>query len=109
MRDLNDATHVRLPPYYVEWFKLRYPNMPLPDGKVQLVIRLFNVCQGSVDAGMKWNQLLNKVMGKLGIHRSMRDLAVYSRKIDGAMGILNVSTDDILVYTDSPIIRTKVE
>ena len=39
----------------------------------------------------------------------MRDLAVYSRKVDDVMVILNVSTDDVLVCTDSTLVRTKIE
>ena len=53
------------------------------------------MCQGNVDAGREWNKLLTKVLGQLGINRSMRDLAVYSRKADGCMVILNASTDNM--------------
>ena len=61
-------------------------------GYWKLIIRLFNVCQGNVDAGRKWNKLLTKVLAKLDIHHSMRDLAIYARKVDGCIVILNVST-----------------
>ena len=76
MRNLDDKIYMKLPPYYLEWFELRHPNIPLPQTKEKLILRLFNVCQGSVDVGMQWNALFNKVISKLGIHRSMRDLAV---------------------------------
>ena len=39
----------------------------------------------------------------------MQDLAVYVQKIDGWMIILNVSTNNILVCTYSPMVWTKIE
>lgn len=109
MRDLDDEIFMYLPPHYRQWFKLRYPNISLPETAEKLIIRLFNVCQGNIDAGLQWNRLLTKILAQLNIHRSMRDLAVYVGKLDGCMVILNVSTDDILVCTDSPMVRTKIE
>ena len=53
--------------------------------------------------------LFTKLIIQLGIHRSMHDLAVYSRKVDGIMVTLNLSTYDVLVCTDSPLVRTKIE
>ena len=62
-----------------------------------------------MDAGRQWNILFTKVISQLGIHRSMRDLAVYSRKVGGVIFMLNASTDDVLLCTDSPMVRTKIE
>ena len=70
---------------------------------------MFNVCQGSVDAGRQWNMIFTKLINQLDIHRSMHDLSVYLRKVDGIMVTLNLSTDDVLVCTDSPLVRTKIE
>ena len=109
MRYMDDKTCMNLPLYYKEWFALHYPNIPLPHAKEKLIVRLFNVFQGSACAGRQRNLLFTKVINQLGIHRSMRNLAVYSRKVDGVMVIINVSTDDVLVCTDSPLVRTKIE
>ena len=73
MRDENDRICMSLPPHYLEWFKLRFPNIPLPDTKEKLIIRLFNVCQGSADAGKRWNNLFNKIMSKLGLQRTIAE------------------------------------
>ena len=59
--------------------------------------------------GRAWNMLFTKVMNQLCIHRSMGYLSVCSRKVEGVMVMLNVSTDDVLVCTDSPLVRTKIE
>ena len=107
MRDKYDKIHMVLPPHYKECFKLRHPNIKLTDGKVNLIIQLFNVFQGSADSRKKCNNLPNKVLGKLDITRSSRDLAEHARRVNGALVILNVSTDNTLASTDSHIIRTK--
>lgn len=109
IRSLDDKTHMTLPPYYKEWFRLRHPHIKLPKVLGKLVICLFNACQGNIDAGREWNKLLTKALGALNMHRPMRDLAAYCRKVDGCMAIINVSTDDLLVCADSPMIRTKIE
>ena len=109
MRDRDDKMHINLPPYYKEWFTLRHPNTPVPQAKGKIIVHLFNVYQGSVDADRQWNLLFTKVINQLGIYRSMRDLAVCSRKVDIVMVILNVSTDDVLVCTDFLVVRTKIE
>ena len=51
---------------------------------------------------------LTEFFGKLGFRRSMWDLLVRARKVDGALVILNVSIDNVLVRTNSHILRTKV-
>ena len=47
------------------------------------------------------------MLGKLDVTRSSRDLSVHARRVNGALVILNVSTDNTLASTDSHIIRTK--
>ena len=97
-----------LPPYHKEWFKLSHPNIKILDGKEKLIVQTFNVFQGSADVGKKWNDLFNKVLEKLDITRSSSVLAMCVCRINGAIVILNVSTDDALACTDSPIMRTKI-
>ena len=54
------------------------------------------------------DNLINKVSRKLDITSPSRDLTTHARRINGTMFILNVSTDDDLACTDSPIMRTKI-
>ena len=97
-----------LPPYCLEWFNLKYPKTGVNLEKGHLVVQLLNVCQGSIDTGPLWNQRFERVLGKLGFHRSMQDLEVHARKVDGELVTLNSSSDDLLLCTKSPIIRSKV-
>ena len=97
-----------LPPCCKEWIKLIHPNIALTENKEKLIIQLFNACQGSVDAGQKLNKLFDKVLGKMSITRSLTDFVVHDRRIDGDLLMLNVSIDDVLVYTASPIMQSKV-
>ena len=97
IRDINDEVFMSLPPSCKKWFKLCHPNIKLPENKEKLIMQLLNVCQGSVDAGQKWNELFDKALGKMNITRSSRDLVVRTRRIDGDLATLNVSTDDVLI------------
>lgn len=107
MRGPTDPVYMSLPPYCRQWFENRHPNIKLPDSK-SLVVQLFNVCQGGVDAGKLWNEYIDRVLSQLNIHRSMRYLAIYARIIDNELIMLNVSTDDILVCTKSTAVRSKL-
>ena len=51
MRSPDTPVHMHTPPWCREWFKNRNPNTPLSDAEL-LVVQLFNVCQGGIDAGM---------------------------------------------------------
>ena len=97
-----------LRPYYLELFYFTYPNTKVTLYKGVLVVQLFNVCQGSTDTGRLWNQHFDRVLGKLGLHRSMRDLVVCDRKVYEKLAILNMSTDDVLVRTKSHSVTSKV-
>ena len=72
-----------------------------------LVVQLFNMRQGGVDAGMMCNDYFDRVLSTLDVHRSMRDLAVCARVINGELAIVLVSTDDFLVSTKSEPARYK--
>ena len=99
LRDTKDKIYMNLPPHYLEWFNFTCTDAKVTLNKGRLVVQLFNVCQGSKDAGMLWNQHFDRVPRKLGLNRLMRDLVVHARKGDGALVMLNVSTDDILACT----------
>ena len=101
-RDTKNKVYVCLPPCYLEWFNYKFPNPEFAIDKSRLVVQLFNGCQVSKDVVRLWNQHFDRVLGKLGLHLSMRDLEAHATKVDGELGILNSSTDDVLVYTKSP-------
>ena len=105
IRDPKDDVCMFFPPNYIEWFTHAYPNdaVTLDDGR--LVFQLINGCQVSTYVVRSYNQNFDRVLGKLGLNGSMRDLAVRASKVYGDLVILNVSTEDALVRTKLPIIR----
>ena len=107
MRSPNHPAYMHIPPWHREWFQNRYPNMALSDAE-PLVVNLFNVCQGGVDAGMLWNAHFYRALSLLDIHISMRDLAVYSRVIENELVILLVSRDYCIISTKLEKMRVKV-
>ena len=80
--------------------------MPLSDAE-PLVVQLFNVCQGGVDAGMLWNAHFDRVISILDMCRSMRDLAVQARLIVNELVLLLASTDDCTISIKSESLRLK--
>ena len=108
IRDTKDKFYMCLPSYYLEWFNLTYPNTKVTIDKDHLVVQLINVCQRSTDVARFWNHHFDRVLGTLGLHRSMRDLVVCDRKVYEKLAILNMSTDDVLVRTKSHSVTSKV-
>ena len=99
---------MKLPPFYLDWFKTKYPHAKVDEDKGPLVVQLFNVCQGATDAGKLWYEHFYRVLEKLNLTKLIRDLVVFVKMIDRVLVILNINTDDILLCTDSPMVRYKV-
>ena len=85
LRDPKDKIYMHLPPHYLEWFNFTCTNAKATINKGHVLVQLFNVCQGSTDAERLWNQNFDRVLEKLGLNTSMRDLAVHARKAYGAL------------------------
>ena len=85
----------------------RYPHIELSSDE-PLVVQLFNVCQGRVDAEKLWNDHFDRALAQLDTHRSMRDLTVYARVIDNCLVLLLVSTDKCIMSTKSEAVHQKV-
>ena len=94
-----------LPHHY--WFENRHPSIKLPDSKSSFV-QIFNGCQVGVDVGKLWNEFFYRMLFKLNIHMSVRDLAIYVRIIDDELVIPNVSTDDISSCTKHNAVQSKL-
>ena len=107
MRSPNDPVYMHIPPWYREWFTNRNPTMPLSDAE-PLVVQLFNACQGRVNAGMLWNAHFDRVLSILDVHRSTRDLALYTMLIGNELVLLLVSTDNCIISTKSELLRFNV-
>ena len=98
MHSPNEPVCMHMPPWHREWFQNRNPTMPLLDADA-LVVQLFNVCQGGVDAAVLWNAHFDRVLSPLDFHRSMGYLIVYALVIYNELVLLLASTDDCIIST----------
>ena len=64
--------------------------------------------QGRVDAGKRWNEHYDRVMSKLKVHRTTRDLVACASIVDDELVAFNVSSDEIIFCTNSITLRSKL-
>ena len=61
-----------LPPFYLDWFRSRYPAHPLPSS-VKLIAEALNALQGSRGVSNLWYYHLNDILNDLDIRRCNSD------------------------------------
>ena len=65
-QNTNLTIHKRLyvspPPYYLDWFEISYPNVPLNQDEGPFFLQCMNIIQGTKPSGRKQNQLLDAVV-----------------------------------------------
>ena len=59
---LHERVCVSPPPYYLHWFEIYYPNVPLIRYYGPFCFQCMNVIQGIKPAGRQWNILLDAVV-----------------------------------------------
>eukprot|EP00978_Attheya_sp_CCMP212_P041486 scaffold238472_cov35-Attheya_sp.AAC.1 len=65
MIPVAERVHVTLPPYYLQWFKRKYPKVqitPLEEDGDKYCLQSVNAIQGTKPAGHQWNTILTKVL-----------------------------------------------
>jgi hypothetical protein len=96
----DQRQHLSLPPYYISWFRRKYPTVTIeeaPDGRY--CIQTINAIQGTKPAGRQWNDVLTTVLTTLKSQRNHIDHGVFLfTSKDGKQKILLffISTDDFL-------------
>ena len=94
---INERVCVSPPQYYLDWFEISYPNVPLNRYDGPFFFQCMNVIQGKNSAGRQWNILLDAVVTIIKYKKSPIDHAIYIKfSTDGTVSCLTVSTDDIL-------------
>ena len=61
----HEPLFITTPPCYIEWFKMRYPNIKLPEAD-NYVLQTLNGMQGRRDAGRSWYLLLKSILEDFG-------------------------------------------
>ena len=93
----ENRAHITLPPFYLDWFRSRYPDHPLPSG-VKLIAESLNALQGQRDASNLWHHRLNNILGNLNIKRCNSDYGLHIMSdFPSRILILFVNADDSLV------------
>ena len=85
------------PPYYLDWFEISYPNIPLSWDDGPFYIQFMNGIQGTKPSRRKCNQLLDTVVTILKYNKIAIDNSIYIKVFsDVTVSYLTVSTDDFI-------------
>ena len=87
---IHDRVCVSLPPYYIDWFEISYPNVPLNRDDGPSCCQFIDGIQGTNPAGRQWNRLLDAVFTFLYLIRSQ---------------LIMLSTSNILLMAQCPILQ----
>ena len=92
---IHETVCVSPPPYYLDWFEISYPNVPLNRDDVPFCLQCMNRIQGTKTAGRQWNRLFDAVVTILEYKKSTIDHVIYIIFFDyGTLSYHTVSTDD---------------
>ena len=90
------------PPYYLDWFKISYPNVPLNWDDGTFWLQFIDAIQGTKPDGQQFNILLDAVFTILKYKESTIDHAIYIKVFSGgAVSYLTFSTDDVINTTNN--------
>lgn len=56
--------HISLPPYYLEWFRKVYPNVPVNPEDGPFCLQVMNSIQGTKPAGRQWYKTVDAMLVK---------------------------------------------
>ena len=99
---INERVCVIPPPYYLDWFEIYYPNVPLNRYDGPFFLQCMNEVHVTKPAGRQWNRLLDAVITILEYKTITIDHAIYVKVFDdGTVSYLTVSTDDVLNTTNN--------
>ena len=99
---IHEIVCVSQTPYYIDWFEISYPNVPLNQDDGPFFFQCMNVIQGTKPAERQWNILLDVVVTIIKYKKSIMYHDIYIKVFtDGTVSYLTVSTDDVLNTTNN--------
>ena len=99
---IHKRVFVSPPPYFIDWFEISYPYVPINRYYGPFFLQCMNGIQGTKPSGRKWNRLLDSVVTTIEYKKSIIDHAIYIKVFDdGTVSYLTVSTDDVLNTTNN--------
>jgi hypothetical protein len=108
--DPSECTYITLPPFYLTWFKSKWPDYQLPSTTPSLLaLQCLKSIQGTKDAGLRWYRLLSGHLHEFGMTRSPYDHGIFTWLSSNKPTYLAIETDDILVACDgtNPFLQIK--
>ena len=99
---VNKRVCVSPPPYYLDWFEVSYPNVPLNWDEDQSCLQYIKKPRKKNPTGRQHNQLLDAVVTIIKYKKSTIDHAIYIKVLsDVKVSYLTVSTDDVINTTNN--------
>ena len=97
-----------MPPFYLEWFQSRFPQVLLPTEK-KLILQALNSIQGIKTAGKKFNDRINSILTSepLSMTRCAADYRVYCWEYEDDLVLLCISTE-LAYIRDSIFVRSLI-
>ena len=106
---IHERFCVSPPPYYLNWFEISYPNVPLNRDDGLFFLQCMNGIQGTKPAGRQWNRLLDAVVTILKYKNSTIYHAIYIKVFtDGPVSYIILSTDYVLNTTNNETAFTEL-
>jgi hypothetical protein len=103
--DPSERTYITLPPFYLEWFRQKWPDYWLPSLLTKdLVVQFLRCIHGTKDAGHRWYKLLCGKLCDLGMTTTTIYHKVLIWEWKNLFSVSVLETDDILMAstTDAP-------
>ena len=95
-----------LPPYYIQWWNLRYPHDKINPTDGLLAMQAAQNIQGTPHAGNRWKQNLDAQLTKHGFICDNVDKTFYTyHRNNNLVAMLSTTVDDFLLSFKTPDIR----
>ena len=99
---IHERVCVSPPPYYLDWFEISYPNVPINLYYGPFFVQCINGIQGIKPDGRQWNRLLDAVVTIIKYKRITIYHDIYIKVFNGdTVSYITVSTDDVINTTNN--------
>ena len=97
------------PPYFLEWFEMYHPNVPLNLDDGTFCLQCMNVNQGTKKSGRQWNIILDLVVTMINYKKTTIDHSIYIKVFNyGTVFYPTVSTGDVINNTNNKTAFTEL-
>ena len=106
---IHERVCVSTPPYYLDCFKISYPNVSINQYDGPFCLQCMNFIQVTKPAGRQWNIILDSVVTIIKYKKSKIDHDIFIKAFtDGRVSYLTVSIEDVLNNTNNETAFTEL-